>query len=151
MPPRRVPAVVHREINKVHEWLAEQQEAARHHDDQARALTTTLEQLLAYLNEIENPPPPVPVRTVHNPPPAQPASQPANPVAPEASPVVNQVGETVYERFRRQKPPRFDGTHDPATAEEWFKRLQYIFGYMGLTDAEKVACTVNQLDNEAMC
>ena len=64
---------------------------------------------------------------------------------------MNQVGEPVYERFRRQKPPQFDGTHDPSTAEEWFKRLQHIFGYMGLTDAEKVACAVNQLDKETMC
>ena len=57
--------------------------------------------------------------------------------------VAPKVCEHVYERFRRQKPPPFDGTLDPATVKEWFKRLQHIFGYMGLTDAEKVACTVN--------
>ena len=153
MPPRPVPAAVRREIDGVREWLAEQQEAARQRDDQARAQTATLEQLLTRLNEMANPPPPAqPVPAAQNPPPpAQPAPQAANPVAPEVPPAVNQVGEPVYERFRRQKPPRFDGTHDPATAEEWFKRLQHIFGYMGLADAEKVACAVTQLDKEAMC
>ena len=50
-----------------------------------------------------------------------------------------------------QKPPRFDGTPDPATVEEWIKRLQHIFGYMGLIDVEKVACAINQLDKESMC
>ena len=58
----------------------------------------------------------------------------ANPIAPEAPKAVEQVGEPIYEWFRRQKPPRFDGTPDPATAEEWIKRHQHIFGYMGLTD-----------------
>ena len=64
---------------------------------------------------------------------------------------VEQVGEPTYERFRLQKPPKFDRTPDPATAEDWIKRLQHIFGYMGLTDAEKVACAINELDKEAMC
>ena len=50
--------------------------------------------------------------------PAQPAPQAANSVAPEVPPVVNQVGEPLYERFRCQKPPQFGGTHDPATAKE---------------------------------
>ena len=35
--------------------------------------------------------------------------------------------------------------------KEWFKRLQHICRYIGLTDAEKVACAVNQLNKEAMC
>ena len=48
-------------------------------------------------------------------------------------------------------PPRFDGTLDPATAEEWIKRLQHIFGYMGLTDAKKVAYAINWLDKKAIC
>ena len=49
--------------------------------------------------------------------------QAANAVAPEAPRIVNQVGKPVYERLRRQKPPRFNKTHDPVTAEEWIKRL----------------------------
>ena len=96
MPPRQVPATVHIEIDGVREWLAEQQEAARQHNDQARAQMATLKQLLARLNEMANPPPS-----------AQPALQAANSVAPEVPPAVNQVGEPVYERLRRQKLPRF--------------------------------------------
>ena len=72
MPPRHVPAAVRREIDGVREWLAEQQEAARQRDDQARAQTATLEQLLTRLNEVVNPPPS-----------AQPTPQASNPVASE--------------------------------------------------------------------
>ena len=100
-----------------------------------------------------NPPPPAhPAPEAQNPPPlTQSAPQAVNPVVPEVPPAVNQVGEPVYERFMCQKPPRFDGTHDPTTAEKWFKRLLHIFGYMGLPNAGKVECAVNQLDEEAMC
>ena len=44
-----------------------------------------------------------------------------------------------------------EGTPNPAVAEDWIKRLQQIFGYMRLTDTEKVACAINQLDYEARC
>ena len=82
MPPRHVPTAVRSEIDGVHEWLAEQQEAAHKRDDQARAQTATLEQWLARLNEMANPPPPTqPVPAAQNPPPpAQQAPQAANPV-----------------------------------------------------------------------
>ena len=59
------------------------------------------------------------------------------------------VGEPVYERFRKQKPPTFNGDADPSLAENWIKRIQQIFTYMQLTDAERVACAVNQLELEA--
>ena len=42
----------------------------------------------------------------------------ANPIAPKAPRAVEEVGEPIYERFRCQNPTRFDGTPDPATAEE---------------------------------
>ena len=38
----------------------------------------------------------------------------ANPIAPEAPRAVEQIGESIYKRFRHQKLPRFDGTPDPA-------------------------------------
>ena len=60
--------------------------------------------------------------------------------APLVAPI---VGELVYERFRRQKPPTFSGTPNPAKAEDWYKKLQHIFGYMRLIDEERVACAVN--------
>ena len=101
IPPRRVLAAVCRELDGVHEWLAEQQEATRQRGDQARAQMKTLNQLLPRLNEMANP--------SHS---AQPAPQGANPVALEVPYAVNQVGEPVYERFRHQKPPQSDGIHD---------------------------------------
>ena len=57
--------------------------------------------------------------------------------------VVPPVSEPVYERFRKQKPPTFDGHVDPATAENWVKKMQQIFNYMQLSDSERVACAVN--------
>ena len=80
---------------------------------------------MACLNEMANPHSPTqPMLAVQDPPPpAQLAPQAANPVASKMPPVVNQVGQPVYERFRRQKPPQFDGTHDPTTAKKWFKHL----------------------------
>ena len=65
----------------------------------------------------------------------------------EAQPVVilslAQVGKLVYERFRCQKPPIFNGSHDPVEAEDWLKKVQRIFAYMKLEDHEKLACAVN--------
>ena len=97
----------------------------RQRDDQARDQTATPEQLLARLNEMANPPLLAqPALAAQNPPPpAQPAPQAANLASPEVPPTVNQVGEPIYERFRPLKPPRFDGTYDPATVKEWFKHL----------------------------
>ena len=43
----------------------------------------------------------------------------------------------------------FQGTPDPAKAENWIKWIQQIFEYMQLTDAHKLAYAVHQLDDEA--
>ena len=64
---------------------------------------------------------------------------------------MNQVKEPIYERFRHQKPTRFDVVHNLTTAKVWIKRLQHILGYVGLTNTKKVACATNQRDKEAMC
>ena len=45
----------------------------------------------------------------------------------------------------------FDGSPDPAEAEDWLKKIQRIFTYMGLEDYERVACAANQLEREALC
>ena len=58
-------------------------------------------------------------------------------------PIRAEVGELVYERFRRQKPPTFNGSHDPVEAEDWLKNVQRIFAYMKLEDHEKLAYAVN--------
>ena len=65
-------------------------------------------------------------------------------------PVRAEVGEPVYERFRCQKPPTFNSSTDPVEAKDWLKKVQHIFAYMKLEDHEKLACTVNQLEREAL-
>ena len=149
MPPKATISGVNRELNEVRLRLEEQVEEGRRRDEQMRKQNELLTQLLGRLNEAENRPPP--------PPQEQPCVAPAEPVrnaaenpavragrdtneAPLVAPI---VGEPAYERFRRQKPPSFSGTSDPAKAEDWYKKLQHIFGYMRLTDEERVACTVN--------
>ena len=47
-----------------------------------------------------------------------------------------QVGELVYECFRHQKLPVFSGSPDPTGADDWLKKIQRIFDYMGLEDHE---------------
>ena len=79
--------------------------------------------------------------------------QPQEPVQealPVVIPVLTQVRKLVYEHFRRQKLPIFNGSHDPVEAEDWFKKVQGIFTYMKLEDHEKHACAVNQLEREAL-
>ena len=83
-----------------------------------------------------------------------PGGKPQEPVqdAPQVViPVRAEVGEPVYEHFRRQKPPTFNGSTDPVEAEDWLKKVQRIFAYMKLEDHEKLACAVNQLEREALC
>ena len=63
--------------------------------------------------------------------------------------VVPPIGEPVYERFRKQKPSTFDGNVDPTAAEKWLEKIQQISNYMQLMDTEKVACAVNQPEDEA--
>ena len=70
MPARRVPAAVHREIDGVRKWLAEQQEATCLCDDQARTQTIILEQYLDCLNEMANPHSAFPAPIAQDPPPS---------------------------------------------------------------------------------
>ena len=37
------------------------------------------------------------------------------------------VREPIYKRFKHQKPLVFDGSPDPAEAEDWLKKIQRIF------------------------
>ena len=61
----------------------------------------------------------------------------------EAHLVAPIVGEPFYERFRCKKSLTFNSTPDLANAEDWYKKLQYKFGYMRLSYAERVSCAVN--------
>ena len=45
----------------------------------------------------------------------------------------------------------FDGSPDPVETEDWLKKIQRIFTYMGLEDHERVVYAANQLEREALC
>ena len=60
--------------------------------------------------------------------PEEPAQQaqrqePVHPDRPVVVATPPKVGEPIYERFRHQKPPVFDGSPDPAEAEDWLKKI----------------------------
>ena len=53
------------------------------------------------------------------------------------------------ERFMKRKPPVFEGTIDPAVAEEWIGIIEKIFEFVQIEDKVKVKCTVYMLRNDA--
>ena len=55
----------------------------------------------------------------------------------------SQVGESIYKRFRCQKPLVFNGSINLAEAEDYLKKIQRIFAYMGLKDHAQVAYAMN--------
>ncbi|XP_073153743.1 uncharacterized protein [Henckelia pumila] len=57
--------------------------------------------------------------------------------------------EDVAERFQKKGPKEFIGNTDPLVAEGWIRSLETIFAYMGLTDADKVKCTMYMLKDDA--
>ena len=145
MPPRGILAAVRRELD------------ARF-QEQNELLERMMRRLEALDNQAPASPEPAEVAAAEDeaPAPGEPAlgAQRQDPVRPEGPAVVAavpQVGEPIYERFRRQKSPMFSGSPDPAEAEDWLKKIQRIFAYMGLEDHERVACATNQLEREALC
>ena len=83
-------------------------------------------------------PPPVPVAEV---PPIQ---------APAVAPPKREVHrEPLYERFRKQHPPTFDGNTDPLKAEQWLDMLSSILNFMGVEGNDRVACTVHTFRDDA--
>ena len=49
------------------------------------------------------------------------------------------------ERFMKRNPPVFEGTVDPAMAEEWINMIEKIFKFVQIEDEDKVKCTVYML------
>ncbi|XP_075478857.1 uncharacterized protein LOC142519714 [Primulina tabacum] len=45
--------------------------------------------------------------------------------------------EGAYERFRKMKPPEFDGSSDPIVALEWVKTVEAIYGYLQFDDKDR--------------
>ena len=83
-------------------------------------------------------PPPVPAVEV---PPVQ---------APAIVPPPREVHrEPLYERFRKQHPPTFDGSTDPLKAEQWLDMLTSILKIMGIEGNDRVACAVHTFRDDA--
>ncbi|XP_062088884.1 uncharacterized protein LOC133795448 [Humulus lupulus] len=70
------------------------------------------------------------------------------PTPPQAPPVVHPM-EPLYERFRKQRPPVFEGSTDPLDAQDWKSSLEDIFEFMQLSDREKVSCAAHTLKKDA--
>ena len=53
------------------------------------------------------------------------------------------------EQFLKRNPPVFEGTVDPAVAEEWVSMIEKIFEFVQIEDEEKVKCIVYMLRKDA--
>ncbi|XP_073057222.1 uncharacterized protein [Primulina eburnea] len=50
--------------------------------------------------------------------------------------------EGTYERFRKMKPPEFEGSTDPMVALEWVKAVEAIYDYLQFDDKDRVSCAI---------
>ncbi|KAL5563980.1 hypothetical protein UlMin_033727 [Ulmus minor] len=57
--------------------------------------------------------------------------------------------EPLYERFRKQGPPTFEGSNDPLAAEEWLRNIERILDFMKLSDQERIICATYKLTKDA--
>lgn len=136
-------------IARIEQSLERQAREAQQRNEQTERQNRLMALLLERMDQQVQPDPPLAAENQ----PQEPL--PALPVAraeelnyriPDVAPV---IGEPVYERFRKQKPPVFEGGPDPVTAENWIKKIQQIVSYMQLSDAERVACAIYQMTFEA--
>ena len=49
----------------------------------------------------------------------------------------------------KKNPPVFEGTIDPAVAEEWISMIEKIFEFVQIKNGEKVKCVVYMLRKDA--
>ncbi|XP_058068425.1 uncharacterized protein LOC131217505 [Magnolia sinica] len=55
----------------------------------------------------------------------------------------------LIEKFKRLKPPTFEGLSDPMEAEKWKKQIEKIFTVLGCDEEQKVTLAVFMLEGEA--
>lgn len=67
----------------------------------------------------------------------------------EEEPILNHPVRSAVEEFKKERPPTFDGTGEPADAEKWIRAIEKIFDYVGCNDEEKLTCAIYQLVEEA--
>ncbi|KAL5537990.1 hypothetical protein UlMin_046171 [Ulmus minor] len=97
-----------------------------------RTQAAQIERLLQAQNNQGNPPPP----------------SPPHDERPQPQARVNTI-EPLYERFRKQGPPSFEGTTDPLVAEEWIRSIERILDFMMLTDQERIMCATYMFIKDA--
>ncbi|XP_047313620.1 uncharacterized protein LOC124917170 [Impatiens glandulifera] len=62
----------------------------------------------------------------------------------------NAPPDSCGERFRRLRPPAFDGqSSDPTHAKEWIRKIENMFDYAQMEEAQKVPCAVFHLEKDA--
>ncbi|XP_062118750.1 uncharacterized protein LOC133832422 [Humulus lupulus] len=57
--------------------------------------------------------------------------------------------EPVYECFRKQALPSFEGKVNPMVAKDWLKSVEAIFDHMELNDHQRVSCAAHLLKIDA--
>ncbi|KAL5539212.1 hypothetical protein UlMin_043620 [Ulmus minor] len=97
-----------------------------------RTQAAQIERLLQAHNNQGNPPP----------------LSPPHDERPQPQARVNTI-EPLYERFRKQGPPSFEGTTDPLVAEEWIRSIERILDFMMLTDQERIMCATYMFIKDA--
>ena len=68
--------------------------------------------------------------------------------APAPVPVVEVNREPLFERFRKQHPPTFEGGTDPLMAEQWMDLISSTLDFMGVEGNDRVACASYMLRND---
>ena len=76
-----------------------------------------------------------------------PMQQAAVPV-PVQSTLENRM-EPLYERFRKQQPPTFEGGSDPLLAEQWMNLISLILDFMRVEGHDRVSCASYMLRADA--
>ncbi|KAL5563846.1 hypothetical protein UlMin_033593 [Ulmus minor] len=67
--------------------------------------------------------------------------QPRNQEQNRNNPEIERINlEPLYERFRKQNPPTFEGSTNPLEAEEWLRSVEAMLDFMRLNDQEKISC-----------
>ena len=64
-------------------------------------------------------------------------------------PMVAVNREPLFERFRKQHPPTFEGSTDPLVAEQWMDLVTSILDCMGVEGNDRVSCASYMLRGDA--
>lgn len=57
--------------------------------------------------------------------------------------------EPLHERFRKQRPPTFEGGTDPLKAEQWLDIVSFVLDFMDVEVNDRVACASHMLRDDA--